>query len=199
MWSFADMQRRYREYDLPWDRPEPPPEVIDMARRLPPGRMLDLGCGSGRACLFLARQGWQCIGIDVIPEAIDLARERAHIAGLADAITFHVSSVTMLSFLQTPVDLALDVGCMHVLTGTSLTAYAAEVARLVRPGGTYLLFCHTRDETSPDDAFGQSEATIRTLFASRFLFEWVEHGITHVNDQTWPSAWYWMTRTTDET
>ncbi len=42
----------------------------------------------------------QCTGVDVIPEAIDLAQERDRTAGLTDAITFYVSSVTMLSFLQ---------------------------------------------------------------------------------------------------
>lgn len=195
MWNFADMQRCYRERDLPWEAGHaPPPEVIELADRLPAGRMLDLGCGGGRACLFLAQKGWQCTGVDIVPEAIDLAQERTQTAGLTDAIQFYVSSVTMLDFLHTPFDLALDVGCMHALTGADLSVYAAGVARLVRPGGTYLLFGRTRSVSASPDTPGQSEATIRALFEPWFFCNRVEHGITHIRDQTAPTAWYWMTR-----
>jgi len=33
-----------------------------------------LGCGPGRASIYLARRGWQVDGVDFIPDAIELAR-----------------------------------------------------------------------------------------------------------------------------
>lgn len=43
--------------------------------RLPPGRMLDLGCGDG-IVLHLARQdGWQVHGIELFPEQVALVRQ----------------------------------------------------------------------------------------------------------------------------
>ncbi len=51
---FTRFQQRYRDGDLPWDHDLPPPEIIAVAERLPPGRVLDLGCGTARASVFLS-------------------------------------------------------------------------------------------------------------------------------------------------
>ena len=40
-------------------------------------RILDLGCGPGRASIYLARLGWQVDGVDFVPQAIATARQRA--------------------------------------------------------------------------------------------------------------------------
>ena len=192
---FAALQRRYRERDLPWDRALPPPEVIDTVAALPPGRALDLGCGAGRACIYLARAGWRVDGVDFVPEAIDLAAEQVAAAGVSDRVTLHQGSVAQLDFLQPPYDLAIDVGCMHALSGANLLAYAAEVARLVSPGGRYLLFAHLRGDVVTDGPVGIAEGEIVGLFRDTFAFERVEHGITEVNGQRWSSAWFYLRRT----
>ncbi len=44
---------------------------------LPPGRVLDCGCGTGWTSLFLARAGYDVTGIDLSPDAIAIARELA--------------------------------------------------------------------------------------------------------------------------
>ncbi|MBI4361802.1 MAG: methyltransferase domain-containing protein, partial [Euryarchaeota archaeon] len=49
-----------------------------MARRLPGGsRVVDLGCGSGRNALFLARRGHRVVGVDYVEEALRAARGEA--------------------------------------------------------------------------------------------------------------------------
>jgi SAM-dependent methyltransferase len=44
---------------------------------MPPGRALDLACGTGRHALWLARMGWQVTAVDVSPTAIAALRELA--------------------------------------------------------------------------------------------------------------------------
>lgn len=77
MSSYERFIERYETERIPWDDPLPPPEVIQLAARLPAGRALDLGCGFGRAAIYLAQQGWSADGIDFVAQAIDEAQRRA--------------------------------------------------------------------------------------------------------------------------
>ena len=40
------------------------------------GRVLDVGCGAGRVCLYLQKQGLEVTGIDISPKAIEVCRSR---------------------------------------------------------------------------------------------------------------------------
>lgn len=56
---------------------EPNPLLERAVANLPPGRALDLGCGSGRDATFLASLGWFVLGVDHLPDALDRARDLA--------------------------------------------------------------------------------------------------------------------------
>jgi SAM-dependent methyltransferase len=178
----------YAGGSVPWDQADPPPEVL--ALDLPPGRALDLGCGLGRASFYLARQGWQVDGVDFIPQAIETARQRAQAAGVS-GVAFHLGPVTAMPDLTGPYDLALDVGCAHNFSLAELTAYHAELGRLLRPGGVYLLFAHLAEI---DDERWLWEPALQHLFAAGFRLERVEYGQTTVRGETWRSAWFWFRR-----
>jgi SAM-dependent methyltransferase len=55
----------------------PDPLLIQLAEGLPPGRALDLACGTGRHALYLARLGWRVTAVDAAPAAIDRLRREA--------------------------------------------------------------------------------------------------------------------------
>src|SRR5579871_3477924 len=40
-----------------------------------PGRLVDLGCGTGRLCLHFAAKGYDCVGVDLSEEMLAKARE----------------------------------------------------------------------------------------------------------------------------
>lgn len=78
----GDLRRRGRSSRVLW---RPPDFLRRWAHLLPPppaGRVLDLACGSGRAAVWLARQGWSVTGVDHQPDALDLASGLAAASGV---------------------------------------------------------------------------------------------------------------------
>jgi len=178
----------------PWDTGVTPPEVVELIESgiLPPGRVLDLGCGTGTNCITLARHGWDPVGVDISVVAIRQARRKARRAQVN--CRFYRADVTDLSFLAGPFDLALDIGCLHSVLQERWGQYSAELARLVRPGGLYMLYAFTRlsDRSIPR---GIAPEEVHSLFASAFAIERQEGG----EDPTGPrSAWYWLRRSSPE-
>ncbi len=193
--TYDRLLERYENGRVPWDDELPPPEIMALTDKLSPGRALDLGCGYGRSSIYLARHGWQVVGVDFISLAVADAISRAERAGVSDNVNFHLGRVTDLHFLQPPFDLALDVGCMHALNDKDLIRYRDGLLRLLRPGGLYVLFAHLRDEAADVPGRGVYEESIHELFSRQFTLENVRHGMTQVEDKPpWASAWFWFRR-----
>jgi SAM-dependent methyltransferase len=161
-----------------------PPEVDRFVASHPPGRALDLGCGTGTNTVYLATQGWTVVGVDFVTRAIAKARRRAEEAGASRWCDFQVRDVTRLDDLQGPFDLALDIGCLHSLPRGQRARYAAGLARVVRPGGTYLLYAFAPGGR----ATGMTREEVRETFADAFEVTRVEEGTGR------PSAWYTLVR-----
>ena len=175
---------RYLRGDVPWDTGVTPPEVTQFLERAAPGSALDLGCGTGTNAVEMARRGWKVTGVDFAGGAIRKARRKAAQAGVA--AEFLAADVSDLPMLSGPYDYALDIGCLHSLPEKLRAGYAAGLARLVRPGGTYMLYAWL-----PKERFGRPtgigpeevEAMLRTDFAR----ERAEIG----EEKDFPTAWYW--------
>ncbi len=192
---YQKMLACYQTDDFPWNDTLPPPEVMDFVPTLPVGRALDLGCGPGRASIYMAGLGWDVDGVDFVPKAIEMAKARAKAAGVAPR--FHQGSVTALDFLTGPYDFALDVGCCHALRGADLRAYHGQLRRLLRAGGHYLLFARVADNESAaaEGPPWTDEAVLKRLFEDGFSLEQVIYGTTKIGDaQPWRSAWFWYVR-----
>jgi SAM-dependent methyltransferase len=52
------------------------PATERQAMRYVRGRVLDVGCGAGRACLHLQQKGFDVVGIDLSPLAVKVCKER---------------------------------------------------------------------------------------------------------------------------
>lgn len=194
MKKYERMEELYESGSVPWDQTDPPPEVMDVATLLPAGRALDLGCGYGRASIYLAGLGWQVDGVDFVPEAVKQARLRSEQAGVSELVSFHLTSVTKLDYLSGHYDFAVDVGCAHGLQPEELKEYHQELLRLLKPGSLFLLFAHLNEENiASEEQDWMDESILRTLFSKGFHLEKVNYGKTQVNDQApWRSAWFWF-------
>jgi SAM-dependent methyltransferase len=108
-------------------------EEVERARPL--GRALDLGCGRGQYTPELARRGWEAVGIDNIPHAIDAANAK-DVAGA----TFVVGDVTDLAQDDLGTfDFFFDVGCFQGLSPERRLAEGRGVSGLANPGATLLM------------------------------------------------------------
>jgi tellurite methyltransferase len=77
--DLAGWDEQYRrQADTAAERESAPnPLLVDAARDLPPGRALDLACGTGRNTLWLAERGWSVTAVDGSPAALEILRSRA--------------------------------------------------------------------------------------------------------------------------
>ncbi len=95
-------------------------------------RVLDLACGQGFFTREIAKRGAHTTGVDIAPELIAQARIQVPNA------TFHVSSATDLSFIDTHTfDSAI---CILALQNIEdITSVFKEVRRVMQPGGRFIM------------------------------------------------------------
>jgi len=170
----------------PWDSGIVPPEVQFFIRNNPPGRALDLGCGTGTSSLALAKAGWQVTGIDFAPRAIRLAKRKARLAGLT--LDFLVGDVVRLhySLFSVLYDLVLDIGCFHSLSSSGKSAYLTQLPSLLAPGGTWMLYGFFKPEGAPGPGLVAADIE-RSQKYLRLLKR--QDGI---DKKSRPSVWFWF-------
>ena len=180
-------QWRYWRRQTPWDTQITPPEVMAFIAATPPGRALDLGCGTGTNAVTLTHHGWKVTGVDFVEQAIRTARRKARRAGLH--IDFFTADVTQLDTLTEPFDYLLDIGCLISLPTASRAAYARTVSRLTRPGGCFMLYgsLPRRFEGLP---VGISPEQVEALLSPAFIQQRIAIG----KEKGHPSVWYWYQR-----
>lgn len=140
----------------PWDTGITPPEVMDFLANRPPGRALDLGCGTGTNAITLAQHGWQTTGVDFVARAVKAGRRKARQSGVE--VDLRTGDVTDLSDLSSPYDFILDIGCYHGVIPDRRRLYHQNVRRLLAPDGTLLIYAFFK--TAPGDLSGIEESDL---------------------------------------
>lgn len=137
--SHPDWNERYEQGDLPWDSSEPDVHLVEYVRAhgLSRGRALDVGCGTGTNSLWLAEQGFEVLGVDISPRAIDLANAKAGHAG--GRCRFAVADFLEGEAPAGPFDFVFDRGCFHVFDDPEKRSrFAVRVADCLTHGGVWL-------------------------------------------------------------
>lgn len=101
------------------------------------GLLLDLACGTGSVSVRLAEKGYEVIGVDLSPEMLSEAQNKAYTTG--QNILFLCQDMTKLDLYGT-VDAAvctLD-GLCHLPNEESVSAALGKVSLFMNPGGVFL-------------------------------------------------------------
>src|SRR6266487_705965 len=115
---------RYRGGDTPWDTGRASSELqrVLAEEKVPTGRAIDLGCGTGANAVWLAQQGFDVMGVDISPLAIERAAARARGAGVN--CRFLIADLRdPPPELSGPFDFLFDRGCYHVIRRGDVQAY----------------------------------------------------------------------------
>ncbi len=181
---------RYVLGRTPWDTGVTPPELVELVEGgdVRPGRALDIGCGTGTNAVYLARSGFDVVGIDSAWLAIRRARRRARRAGVE--ARFYTGDILRMGEAggadpRGPFDLALDIGCFHGLGASDRAVYSAMLARAVRPGGSFLLYARSLPGRSGREV-GIAPDDVGLLLGEAFHRRWAREG----EERGVPSFWY---------
>lgn len=109
-------------------------------------RVVDVGTGAGTLALAIAPLVREVVGVDVVPELLEAARESA-----PANVTFVEADATRLPFDRAEFDVATCRRTLHHVARPELVV--AELARVTRPGGTVLV----EDQIAPVDPLAALE------------------------------------------
>lgn len=125
------------DYDARWQRlaasgADVHGEARFCAALVPSGaRVLDAGCGTGRVARWLAQQGYDCVGVDLDPSMLAVARREA-----PDLPWLEADLATLELPGHEPFDLVVAAGNILPLVAPGTEpAVVARMAAQLRPGG----------------------------------------------------------------
>jgi ubiquinone/menaquinone biosynthesis C-methylase UbiE len=109
------------------------------------GSALDLGCGPGYLAVALARRApsLHVIGVDLATEMLARARDAARQAQLTDHLSFGKGDARHIPFPAGSLDLVVSTLSLHHWDDP--LAVLDEIARVLRPGGSFLIVDLRRD------------------------------------------------------
>jgi ubiquinone/menaquinone biosynthesis C-methylase UbiE len=117
--------------------------ILSAANITAQDRVLDLGCGLGNILIALAERIdfiHPAAGVDVSPDLIRIGEREIARAGLHDRIGLQVAPATRLPFEDGAFDVVLTSHVLKHLDDEALLASFFEVARVLRPGGRFLVW-----------------------------------------------------------
>jgi ubiquinone/menaquinone biosynthesis C-methylase UbiE len=166
--------RQAEHYDTQWSQwsEESLRWLLENAAPQPTDRVLDIATGTGFTALAFAPHVAEVIGLDVSPGMLAQARKQSAQQGITNT-TFQEGVAEHLSFPEDSFDLVTcRIAPHHFL---SVPKFVQEVARVLKPGGRFLLADTSVPDNDPEADHWQN--TVETL-----------RDPSHVRNYT-PSEW----------
>lgn len=129
----------YASGQLPWDTGQPEPLLVEFVTSgaVTLGPALEIGAGTGTNTIWMAERGFDVLGVDVSPLAVE--RAQAKMEGRALRCRFAAWDFLAAPPPDGPFQFVFDRGCFHVFDEPGeRQRFAAQVAAALAPGGLWL-------------------------------------------------------------
>ena len=129
----------YASGQLPWDTGQPEPLLVEFVASgsIKPSPTLEIGAGTGTNAIWMAERGFDVLGVDLSPLAVE--RARAKMEGRALPCRFAALDFLAATPPGGPFQFVFDRGCFHVFDETGeREQFVSQVAALLEPGGLWL-------------------------------------------------------------
>jgi ubiquinone/menaquinone biosynthesis C-methylase UbiE len=108
-----------------------------------PGRLIDLGCGTGRLLIHLAFRGFSCLGVDLSEAMLDVAKRKADDA----RVVIETLKANLVELDAVPAASFDYAACLFSTLGMIRGAdnrqlFLEHVRRILKPGGVFVLHAH---------------------------------------------------------
>jgi ubiquinone/menaquinone biosynthesis C-methylase UbiE len=114
------------------------------------GEVLELGCGEGWLSLALATSNRHVVGVDISDQCIELCRRNQQEHGVSN-VEFHRQSGVRLTFKDDTFDRAVSTEFLEHLHPDDVPVHLAEVRRVLKPGGRYVVVTPNRHRHHDED------------------------------------------------
>lgn len=159
-----------------WELGASPKDIVEMITRHIPvskeTKVLDLACGKGAVSVNLAKElGCLVKGIDLIPEFIDFAVQKAQEFGVGELCDFAVGDITELVKTEKDYDIVILGAAGDVLGNSEETIKLLK--KTVKNGGYIII----------DDAYGNDESNPQYPTKEQWLEIFDKTGIKLIEDK----------------
>jgi SAM-dependent methyltransferase len=144
--KMPDWSARYAQDEIPWDR-HSSISLLDRVLQewdIRPCRVMDMGCGTGTTAIHLAQKGFEVLAFDLVPRAIDLAREKARPLGVN--VEFRVADFRRTMGFGEPFPFVFDSGLYHCVRRGMLGEWLTFLDQVTRPGSLWLTLAGNANE-----------------------------------------------------
>jgi ubiquinone/menaquinone biosynthesis C-methylase UbiE len=157
---------------------------------LQPGqRVVDLGCGAGVQAAFLARHGMDVTGVDSSPKALEMAGAINALYGTK--VDFVEADILATGLPGAQADVVHDSFVYHNVRPEAREAYVAEAARLLKPGGLFVMVGFSDRMTPGSGPLRLTSDDILGAVLPRFEVEELRR-FRNLPTRARPDQWHWF-------
>lgn len=161
------------------------PKIAEIFKKNGVKKVLDLGCGTGRHLVFLAKKGFDVYGFDVAEEGVKIAKNWLKEEG--QKADFKIGSIyKRLPYPDNFFDAMISISAIHHGKIEEIRKTIEEIKRILKPDG--LIFINLRkrkireyDPKNPIiEKYGKQKATYKMIAPRTYMpIEGGEKGLIH--------------------